>query len=371
MERAYWLAWSRISGVGPVLLQRLIAEFGSLSAAWSAQPEQLQLVSGIGGRTLKTIVQQRQAIQPEQLLEAHQAQNFWVPSDPEYPRLLLEIGDPPPVLYYRGQVISEENQGVTPLVAIVGTRDPSEYAKRWTRKMAYALGRNGFTVVSGMAEGIDTQAHIGCLEAGGRTIAVLGTGVDTPYPQRNQKLHQRISEQGLVLSEYPAGTQPQRAHFPKRNRIIAGLSRATLVMEAPSKSGALITAYQANEYGRDVYVLPNSLDNIRAVGCLGLLQRGAHAMLGIGHLLEQLGAMPAVTAPQEVQSAPQPVLTPEQQSLVTALEQLAQGRGEASVPFDVMVEHLQISAGNLSGALLQLELLGVVVQHPGLRYSLG
>jgi DNA processing protein len=350
-----------------VLLHRLIEQFGSLSAAWSATAEQLQLVSGIGGKTLSTVLSQRLAMNPEQLLANHQDQDFWVPCDPEYPRLLLEIGDFPPVLYYRGQVVRAENQGVTPAIAIVGTRDPSEYAKRWTRKMAYALGKNGFTVVSGLAEGIDTQAHIGCLEAGGRTIAVLGTGVDTPYPQRNQTLYQSITEKGLVLSEHPAGTQPHRSHFPKRNRIIAGLSRATLVMEAPSKSGALITAYQANEYGRDVYVLPNSLDNIRAVGCLGLLQRGAQAMLGVGQLLDMLGAMP--TLERETPSKKQKVLPPlttEQATLVAVLRRLT----DAAVPFDVLVEQTQISAGELSSALLQLELLEVVVQHPGMRYSL-
>lgn len=377
-DRAFWLAWSQISGIGPVILQRLLIQFGSLSAAWDASGDQLQMVSGIGGRTLATILSQRQAIQPEQLLAEHQHQNFWVPSDQEYPRLLLEMGDPPPVLYYYGQVSAAENQGTTPMVAIVGTRDPSEYAKRWTRKIAYALAQNGFTVVSGMAEGIDTQAHIGCIEAGGRTVAVLGTGVDTPYPQRNQKLHQRIAEQGLVVSEYPAGTQPHRSHFPKRNRIIAALSRATLVMEAPSKSGALITAYQANEYGRDVYVLPNSLDNIRAVGCLGLLQRGAQAILGIGNLLNMLGAMPilevaakgADTAPPQRVSTP-PALTPDQDSLIVVLKELVQELGEAGVPFDLIVEKTHIPAGELSSTLLQLELLGVVVQHPGMRYSLG
>jgi DNA processing protein len=242
-----------------------------------------------------------------------------------------------------------------------------------------------------MAEGIDTQAHLGCLEAGGRTIAVLGTGVDVPYPQRNQGLHHRLEEQGLIVSEYPAGTQPNRVHFPRRNRIIAGMSRATLVIEAPSKSGALITAYLANDYGRDVYVLPHSLDNVRATGCLGLVHRGAQMVLGIGHLLEMLGKMPAVvTSPDIAQNTAQntakrtskphpersapihqsaPSLTPDQQSLAETLQQLVCSSGQSTISFDLLVEHTQQPPGDLSSTLLQLELLGVVVQHPGMRYA--
>jgi DNA processing protein len=291
-------------------------------------------------------------------------------ADDPYPRMLLETGDPPPLLYYRGQVQITENQGNTPLVAIVGTRDPSEYAKRWTRKIAYALAQRGMTVVSGMAEGIDTQAHLGCLDGGGRTLAVLGTGVDMIYPPRNQGLYQKIQEQGLLVSEYPAGTQPNRVHFPRRNRIVAGLSRAVLVMEAPSKSGALITAYQANEYGRDIYVLPGSLDNPKAIGCLGLVQRGAHLILGIGQLLDQLGMIPPLQ-PEVPPSLPLdiPPLPPEQATLLATLVQLCQQSAEGSVPFDLLVQTLNQPAGQVSGLILQLELQGYVTQLPGMRYT--
>jgi DNA processing protein len=167
--------------------------------------------------------------------------------------LLIEIATPPPLLYFRGEVELAENLGETPLVAIVGTRQPSEYGIRWTRQISTALAKNGFTVVSGLAEGIDTETHTAALKAGGRTIAVLGTGVDVIYPAKNQQLYKQILSAGLVLSEYPAKTPPDRTQFPRRNRIIAGLSRAVLVMEAPLKSGALITANYANEFGRDVY----------------------------------------------------------------------------------------------------------------------
>ncbi|NJK41634.1 MAG: DNA-protecting protein DprA [Acaryochloridaceae cyanobacterium SU_2_1] len=372
-ERGYWLAWSRIPGIGPVTLGRLQQEFGSLSAAWAADSNALQRVSGMGPQTLQTIAQKRAILIPQELLVQHLQTNphFWVPVDQGYPRALLEIPDPPSLLYYHGQPDRAEGHGETHLVAIVGTRDPSDYAKRWTRKIAYALAKRGITVVSGMAEGIDTQAHLGCLEGGGRTLAVLGTGVDTVYPPRNQGLYTKILEQGLILSEYPSGTQPSRAHFPRRNRIVAGLSRAVLVMEAPVKSGALITAYLANDYNRDVYVLPGSLDNPRAMGCLGLVHRGAQLILGVGQLLDLLGAMPSLPkpAPQPptaVQSTPIPA---EQAALLEGLQQLCHHTGESSVPFDLLVQRLNQPSGEVSSLLLQLELQGRVAQLPGMRYS--
>ena len=368
-ERAYWLAWSQVDRVGPVLLRRLQQHFGTLADAWKASTTQLQQVEGFGYQSASAVTAARSQINPEQFLEQHSVKNpyFWTPGDADYPRLLLEIPSPPPVLYYRGQVQPQENQGITPMVGIVGTRDPSDYGKRWTRRISTALVNRGFTVVSGMAAGIDTEAHMGCLETGGRTIAVLGTGVDMVYPPRNQPLYEKILAQGLVLSEYPAGTQPNRIHFPQRNRIIAGLSRAVLVMEAPTKSGALITADYANDFCRDVYALPGSLDNYKSLGCLGLLSRGAHLILNEGHLLEMLGAIPeldsAVQLPLLAQEQPKPVpqLEPELAKVLQAL---------ASEPtsFDAIVQQSGLAAGSVSSALLQLELMGLVSQLPGMQY---
>lgn len=366
-ERAFWLAWSQISGIGPVLLRRLHAHFGTLAAAWQAGRAALLEVEGFGSQTVEVILAQRKQIDPAQLLSTHTQENpnFWTPGDSsEYPRLMLETPSPAPVLYYRGQVQLEENQGIKPLVGIVGTRNPSDYGRRWTRKISAALARNGFTIVSGLAEGIDTQAHQACLEAGGRTIAVLGTGVDIVYPPRNQDLYQQILAQGLVLSEFPSSTPPDRAHFPRRNRIIAGISRAILVMEAPTKSGALITARFANEFGRDVYVLPGSLDNERSLGCLGLLSKGAQVILSEGHLLEMLGAMPQldpVETPQEEQ-LPLPNLPAELGQVLNAI-------ASESMPFDLIVQQTGYSTGTVSSALLQLELMGLVSQLPGMRYQ--
>jgi DNA processing protein len=377
-ERAAWLAWAQISGIGPVALQRLQERFGNLAQAWTASLDELGSVSGIGPTVLKAIASQRPQLDPDAFLSTHLKANptFWTPADADYPRLLKEIPDPPAVLYYRGSPALLDAQGHNPVVGIVGTRAPSDYAQRWTRKLAIVLAKSDITVISGMAEGIDTQAHLGCLEANGQTIAVLGTGTDIAYPPRNRTLHQQILERGLVISEYPAGTQPNRAHFPRRNRMIAALSRATLVMEAPQRSGALITAYLANDYGRDVYVLPGTLDNPRAAGCLGLMTRGAQLILGEGHLLELLGAIPTLD-PIMVQPPKTPIaakfetpaLSADLQKIWVLVQLLYEGSGQTALSFDRLVQDAAQPASEVSSALLQLELMGLVTQLPGMRYA--
>lgn len=364
-ERAFWLAWSQIPGIGPILLRRLQQHFGTLAEAWTSYAA-LGQVEGFGHQTIEVVLAARSRIHPEQLLQQHEQKNphFWTPSDADYPRLLLETFSPPPVLYYRGKVELQENQGVKPLIGIVGTRSASEYGKRWTRRITIALARNGFGVVSGLADGIDTEAHRSCLEAGERTLAVLGTGVDVDYPPKNRELYQQILNQGLVLSEYPAGTPPDRTHFPPRNRIIAGLSRAVLVMEAPTRSGALITARFANEYGRDVYVLPGSLDNPRSLGCLELISKGAQVILSENHLLEMLGAMPQLDLPETPQLESQLML-----NLEPELQQVLAAIALECMPFDLIVQQTGYSASTVSSALLQLELMGLVSQLPGMRYE--
>ena len=378
-ERAYWLAWSQINGIGPILLQRLHQHFNSLAEAWTAKPVDLMRVEGLGKQIIETILQERTQLNPQEFIEKHLIKNpcFWTPADPDYPRLLLEISTPPPVLYYRGLVDVKENQGITPTVAIVGTRSPSEYGRRWTRKISTALAKSGFTVVSGLAAGIDTEAHTSCLEAGGRTLAVFGTGVDIVYPKPNERLRDRVLQQGLAISEYPAGTQPNKTNFPRRNRIIAGLSRATIVIEAPQKSGALITAYQANDFCRDVYVLTARLDDERSFGCLELLSKGAHPilpssdrLLSEDRLLEMLGALPKLDKAQQLSLFPLnptvekqgPPLEPELAKVLSAIE-------SGPISFDVIVEAAGLEAGTVSSILLQLELLGLVSQLPGMRYQ--
>lgn len=369
-ERAYWLAWSQIDRVGPVLLLRLKQHFGTLADAWKASAADLQKVQGLGYQIVSGVITARSQINPKQFLEEHSKKNphFWTLADIDYPRLLQEIPSPPPVLYYRGLVEPKENLGTKPMIGIVGTRDPTEYGRHWTRKISTTLAKHGFTVVSGMAKGIDTEAHRSCLEAGGRTIAVVGTGVDVVYPWENSSLYEQIQKQGLVVSEYFAGTKPNTTHFPRRNRIIAGLSRAILIMEAPSKSGALITAYQANEFCRDVYVLPGRLDDERSEGCLSLINKGAQIILkDERQLLEMLGEIPQLDAVEQLSLFPPETPTPTLQ-LQPELAQVLQALTFEPTSFDVIVQQAGLAAGSVSSALLQLELLGLVSQLPGMRY---
>lgn len=415
-ERIFWVAWSQISGVGPVTLHRLNHKFGSLAVAWQASSGALNEIEGLGGKTIANILQQRSRVNPTTLYQQHRRQNptFWTPADPDYPRLLREIPNPPPLLYYRGIIDPAENLGNRPVIGIVGTRQPSDYGKRWTHRIATVLTKCGFTIASGMAKGIDTIAHQACLAAGGRTLAVFGTGVDVVYPWENRGLYEKILQRGLALSEYPAGTKPNGRHFPQRNRIIAGLSRALLVMEAPERSGALITARQANEFCRDVYVLPGRIDDYNSQGCLKLLKNGAEMIISEEELLKMLGAMPPLDRSQSSQqlslfanqfanqetgniptktspsdrpplnaiglggdrpiSPPLKANTPTPSpaptiNLESPLKEVFQAIPSEATAFDLIVEQAGMSAGEVSSALLQLELLGLVSQLPGMRYQ--
>lgn len=349
--------------MGPVLLQRLQHYFGNLEVAWHALPLELAQVEGVGPQTIEAIEQGRSSLKPLEFLQKHEQTNphFWTPVDPDYPQLLLKIPNYPTVLYYRGNIQAWIDRKNTSAIGIVGTRDPSEYGRRWTRRCTKALADQGFAIVSGLAAGIDAEAHQSCLDAGGWTIAVLGTGVDVVYPSRNQKLYDRMLETGLIVSEYPAGTKPDKSHFPQRNRIIAGLCRGTIVTEAPARSGALITAHLANDFGRDVYVIPGSLDNDKSRGCLELLGQGAQAILDEKHLLTMLGTMPELDSTPAV-TEPPPDLAPDLAQVLTILSL-------EPLPFDYIVQQTQLDTQVVSSALLQMELMGLVTQGPGMRYQ--
>jgi DNA processing protein len=387
-ERTYWVAWSQVYGVGAVLLKRMHQRFGQLERAWHAPASELRTLEGIGIKNLARIEADRQQIDPEALLIEHSQANpqFWTPADADYPRLLWETADPPPVLYYRGRPELIRSLQQRPGIAMVGTRHPSDYGQRWTRRLSAGLAQQGFTIISGLALGIDTEAHRSCLAAGGQTIAVLGTGLDVVYPPQNQRLYAELLATGLALSEYPAGTGPDRGHFPVRNRIVAGLSRAVLVLEAGEKSGALITARLANDYCREVYALAGSLDNLGSHGCLQLIHQGAQIILGEAALLESLAALPSLLHLEGAQleipllaqtsdlianvspeSAPVLALPPD---LPLELQQIWQVLGEIGdlAPLDLIVQRSGLATGAVSSALMQLEMQDLVAQEPGMRY---
>lgn len=351
-----------------MLLKRLHNHFSSLSTAWQADGSDLLEVDGIGLGLAAELIQQRQGICPPQaLIEFEQRHsNFWTPADEAYPALLFEITDPPPLLFYRGRPELANAVQTLPSVGIVGTRSPSSYGQRWTCRIAEQLVNHDVIIISGLAAGIDRWAHQQVLDSGGLTIAVLGTGVDQTYPWANRDLQAKISTAGLLLSEHPNGTPPDRAHFPRRNRIIAGLSRAVVVTEAPARSGALITARLANEYGRDVFALPGSLDNPSSQGCLQLISQGAQMILDDQTLVRELGQLPQLdlTPPLSPVAPVQPVseLSPQMAQVLAAIP-------NEPIKFDQLVQQLSITTGELLSILMQLELAGAVTQLPGMRYQ--
>ncbi|MBD2107493.1 DNA-processing protein DprA [Nodosilinea sp. FACHB-13] len=376
-ERAYWLAWAQAYGLGPILLKRLCSHFGTLSAAWHAEGAALLEVEGIGLGTGSKLVEYRQTVSPLELLASYEQQhpNFWTPADAEYPALLYEITDPPPLLFYRGQPELAGALHLVPSVGVVGTRNPSDYGQRWTRRLTQQLVAHDVIVISGLAKGVDRYAHQQTLDSHGLTIAVLGTGVDQVYPLGNRDLHDRIARHGLLLSEHPNGTPPDRAHFPRRNRIIAGLSRAVVVTEAPARSGALITAQLANDYGRDVFAVPGSLDNLNSEGCLGLINQGAQMILNDKTLIAALGQMPQISngepagyALSEKGDRP-PVRPPVSPPLSPTMAQVLATITSEPISLDGLVQQLAQPTGEVLATLVQLELMGLVTQLPGMRYQ--
>ncbi|MGB3201424.1 MAG: DNA-processing protein DprA [Nodosilinea sp.] len=388
-ERAYWLAWTQAKGLGPILLKRLCSHFGTLSTAWRASGAELLEVDGIGLGLGSSLLAYRQTVDPLALLARYEQQqtNFCTPADAEYPALLYEIDDPPPVLFYRGRLELASALQVMPSVGVVGTRNPSDYGRRWTCRLVQQLVNHDVVVVSGLAKGVDRYAHQQTLDSRGLTIAVLGTGVDQVYPSVNRDLYDRIAHHGLLLSEHPNGTPPERAHFPRRNRIIAGLSRAVVVTEAPARSGALITAQLANDYGRDVFAVPGSLDNLNSEGCLELINQGAQMILNDMTLIAALGQLPQLRPVESEAMGPEPVrpvasrtdeardrithTTTPSPSLSPAMAQVLAAITDKPATLDHLVNKIAQPTGEVLATLVQLELLGLVTQLPGMRYQRG
>jgi DNA processing protein len=284
-ERIYWVMLTQVSQIGPSRFRRLLDRFGSAEAAWHASLLELAAV-GLDRRGVESLGKLRATLDPEQewaRLERARV-SVLILDEPAYPDALREIADPPPVLYVRGEITPADDWAI----AVVGTRRSSMYGRQVTERIVTDVARAGVTIVSGLARGIDTHAHHAALAAGGRTIAVLGSGLDRIYPDSNRALAEQIVEHGAVISEYPLGTPPDGQHFPRRNRIVSGLSRAILVVEADYKSGAMITATQAAEQGRDVFAVPGSILSPMSAGPHQLIREGAKIVTDATDILEEL-----------------------------------------------------------------------------------
>ncbi|WP_299024645.1 DNA-processing protein DprA [uncultured Thermanaerothrix sp.] len=283
--RLYWVAFNHVRGIGAVRMRALLERFGTLERAWQAPPEALR-AAGIPSRLIEAILEARQRLRLEEIEDALTQQQIRVITweDEDYPFLLKNIDQPPPVLYLKGTLLPADQVAV----AVVGTRQVSAYGRRVTEHLAMVLAQHGVTVVSGLARGVDALAHEAALNAGGRTLAVLGNGVDVIYPPEHQRLAARIGLQGALLSDYPPGTPPEATNFPPRNRIISGLALATVVVEAGEKSGALITATFAAEQGREVFAVPGNITSPASKGTNRLIANGARPLLQPEDVLEVL-----------------------------------------------------------------------------------
>ncbi len=294
----YYLGFNLTPGIGPSRLARLIERCGSLEAAWQADPFEMA-AAGLDGKTSAALLAARARLDLDAELAraARAGAALLTLDDAAYPALLREIPGAPPLLYVRGALTPADDWAV----AVVGTRMPTAYGREAAHSIAGDLAAGGVSVVSGLALGVDTLAHEAALAAGGRTLAVLGSGVDLPYPARNRRLAERIVEQGALISDYPLGTAPVAANFPPRNRIISGLSRATLVVEAGEQSGALITVGFALDQGRDVFAVPGPIFARQSAGCNRLIRGGAGLARGAADLMADLD-MTAASVQREVRA---------------------------------------------------------------------
>jgi len=360
--RYAWLALKAIPGIGDVLCKRAIDRFGSPVAALNADPSEWTAIEGIGARLVQTL----RAYRPDDewiLRELDRVDELEYDliglTDPRYPGLLRMIADPPPYIYVRGDLRPEDNRAV----AIVGARRASGYGRAVTEQLSRELVARGFTVVSGMARGIDGWAHRAAIEASGRTIGVLGSGLDVQYPPEHDALCESVCGQGAVLSDYPLGTHPDPVNFPKRNRIISGISLGVVVVEAAEQSGSLITARLALDQGREVFAVPGPIGTRTSVGTHALIKQGAKLVDGVQDILEEL--LPQLDAPMEggregdrAGETREIALLPEERTVYECLS--AEPRH-----IDELTARLRLPPAKTAGVLLQLELKGAVRQLSG------
>ena len=382
-----------IQGVGLKTVQFLRDVFGTAERTLQATPDELEKTDRLSPSMCALLNRKPIQYPIEHELELIREYDCQVVTlyDAEYPQCLKEIDTPPLVLYIRGQLTPEDSLSIS----LVGSREAKDYGRKVSYRLSYQLAQRGLTVVSGLAKGIDTSAHRGALEAGGRTIAVMGNGLSFIYPAMNTDLAEKITESGALISEFPMKVEPKPRNFPRRNRIISGLTLGTVVVEASNRSGALITARLAAEQGREVFAVPGEIFSALSTGTHKLINNGAKLINTVDDLLNELppyalshipsqapasdtepsralpiekhdpklaAVQPPAEAQQPIQSAPPPDLTPDERTVFDAIE-------VPSSHIDTIVRTTQLPIGQVSSVLLMLELKGIIQQLPGKQFT--
>jgi DNA processing protein len=354
-NKRYWVGFNLVKGIGAVRLQALRQHFGDLAIAWQAPSDALR-AAGLGPKLIERLGRVREDVDLDQYLAGISAQGITVLTwdDEDYPKHLREIDQPPPVLYVRGSLASEDSWAV----AVVGTRRATAYGRQVTEALSAHLARNGVTVVSGLARGVDAIAHQAALKAGGRTVAVLGSGVDRVYPPEHRALAEQIIASGALVSDFAPGTPPDASNFPPRNRIISGLSMAVVVVEAGETSGALITAQFAVDQGREVFAVPGNILAPQSKGTNRLIQQGAQPLLSAGDVLEALD-LTRVSEQRVMRKA-----IPADEVEARLLDVL----GDETLHMDEIRSRTGLPIERVSATLVMMELKGMVRQVGGMNY---
>lgn len=353
----YWIALSSINGLGGVTYKNLISRFSDPPKVFSAASNDLLKVEGVSPNIAKLIkgFEDWESAKEEIDKLKKLGLNLLVLTDLAYPENLYNIYNPPPYLYIAGKITKDDKKAIS----IVGSRIPDVYGKKVTEQIAAELARNGITVVSGLARGIDSIAHRACLKAGGRTLAVLGSGIDFVYPPENKSLYKEISQNGAVLSEFKIGTKPEASNFPRRNRIISGLSLGTLVVQATEKSGSLITAEFALEQNREVFAIPGNIGSKLSKGANKLIKKGAKLVNDVDDILEEIGGFIGAKNKKKVLN------TVQIEGLEPAERLIYEILSNEQLHIDQIIKMSNLDSSIVLANLLSLELNGIVSQLPG------
>ena len=356
----YWLSLRMIKGVGNSTFLSLIEIFGSPERVFEANKKEL-IEAGIKEDLARRITEREFSSDPEEeLIKVNRiGARIITFYDKEYPELLRQIDYPPVLLYAMGKRIPEDQF----CISIVGSRNPTQYGIRMAQDFSYRLARMGFGIVSGMARGIDTLAHKGALKAGGYTMAVLGTGIDWIYPKENKGLFQNITENGTIITEFPMGTPPEAKNFPVRNRIISGMSKGVLVVEAAKRSGSLITASFALNQGREVFAIPGSVESLRSKGTHYLIKQGAKLVEDVYDIIEEFGI------DWEEKGVGQQ--KKEHIRLDSREKRIYECLSEYPVSVDEIIRKTDMDASEVLSNLLKMELKGIITQLPGKMFVIG